>query len=79
MKCPQCAAWTIVAATRDGIKRTRVCANEHRFHTEEVVVMGKPDNQARNAAIRADSRRIKLIAEAYGLSVKTIWTIKREQ
>jgi len=78
MKCPTCAAWTIVAATRGGIKRTRVCANEHRFHTEEVVVK-KPDTAARNAAIRADTRRIKVIAEAYGLSVKTVWTIKREQ
>lgn len=79
MKCPECAAWTIVAATRDGIKRTRVCANRHRFRTEEVVVTKRPANQARNTAIRADKRHAKVIAEAYGLSVKTVWAIKREQ
>ena len=89
MKCPQCAAWTIVEATRAGIKRTRVCANQHRFHTEEVVVgaaegVAKPRLSGhhlaeRNAAIRADTRRHWVIAQAYGLSVSRIRFIKREQ
>ena len=81
MKCPQCGVWTIVAATRDGIKRTRVCANEHRFHTQEMVVVleKKPDTTARNAAIRADTRRPSVIAEAFGLSVRTVKTIRQKQ
>lgn len=80
MKCPQCGAWSRVLETRTDI-RVRECANEHRWRTREVLVVAleKPDLQARNAAIRADARRIKVIAAAYGLSVKTIWSIKRQQ
>lgn len=42
MKCDRCGAWTQVAETRQvdqghTLRRTRVCANEHRFHTFEVV------------------------------------------
>jgi transcriptional regulator NrdR family protein len=39
MKCPICATWTDVKDTRrkkDGsVTRVRVCANEHRFVTDE--------------------------------------------
>ena len=80
MKCPTCGVWSRVLETRTDI-RVRECANEHRWRTHEVVmaVLVKPDLQARNAAIRADTRRVKVIAEAFGLSVKTIWSIKRQQ
>ena len=40
MKCDRCGCWTHVAETRqhdDGytLRRTRKCANGHRFHTYE--------------------------------------------
>ncbi len=42
MNCTHCGAWTEVAETRqtDGghtLRRTRRCANGHRFHTFEVL------------------------------------------
>jgi hypothetical protein len=35
MQCPRCQAWTDVLASRKG-RRTRECANGHRFSTVEV-------------------------------------------
>lgn len=79
MKCATCGSWSWVRETRTDI-RVRECANEHRWRTQEVLVDWlKPDLQPRNAAIRADQRPARVIAAAYGLSVKTVWTIKREQ
>lgn len=42
MNCPTCGAWTSVAETRKAdngytLKRTRLCANGHRFPTFEVL------------------------------------------
>lgn len=42
MKCERCGAWTEVAETREAdhgytVKRTRRCANGHRFPTFEVL------------------------------------------
>lgn len=80
MKCPQCGAWSRVLETRTDM-RLRECANEHRWRTREVLVVAleKPDLQARNAAIRADTRRPSVIAEAFGLSVRTVKTIRQKQ
>jgi hypothetical protein len=41
MKCPRCGAWTDVAETRRAeaglvVRRTRVCANAHRFVSYEI-------------------------------------------
>jgi hypothetical protein len=42
MKCPHCGAWTIVLKTIDTKeherRRNRLCANEHRFFTQETVI-----------------------------------------
>jgi transcriptional regulator NrdR family protein len=35
MQCPLCQAWTDVRASRKG-RRSRECANGHRFNTVEV-------------------------------------------
>ena len=43
MKCPECNAWTSVLYTRPmaGSRRRRyLCANNHRFWTEEKIVPG---------------------------------------
>lgn len=43
MKCPECKAWTEVLYTKPmaGYRRRRyLCANEHRFWTEERIVPG---------------------------------------
>jgi len=49
MKCPICDAWSTVKETRQNKKlgyiRRRECANEHRFTTQEVVVV---DDQLRS-------------------------------
>lgn len=46
MKCPDCGAWTSVLETRTRstgvVVRRYVCANEHRFTTEEVVLVVDP-------------------------------------
>ena len=43
MKCPECNAWTSVLYTKPmaGSRRRRyLCANNHRFWTEEKIIPG---------------------------------------
>jgi DNA-directed RNA polymerase subunit M/transcription elongation factor TFIIS len=54
MDCPVCGSWSIVLETRQrkaGFIRRRLCGNEHKFSTEEVVVT--------NATMRANRQRKK--------------------
>ena len=40
MNCPHCGTWTMVKETRtrpEGYVRVRVCANEHKFKTVEII------------------------------------------
>jgi transcriptional regulator NrdR family protein len=49
MKCPVCGTYTEVIDSRlrgDNIRRRRyVCANEHRFTTNEIVIPSKPEKE----------------------------------
>ena len=67
MKGPFCSTWTDVIETRDG-RRRRKCANDHRFTTQEVIVV----NDAKRAKAIADlvvlkHMTIKDAAAAHGL------------
>lgn len=58
MKCPWCGVWTEVVRTDHG-RRTRVCANGHRFKTVEVSVQSYDYMQLQRnlRAARATLRR----------------------
>lgn len=65
MKCPKCEAWTEVMYTRpmDGYRRRRyLCANMHKFWTEERVVSGPSsiptDKMEALLTIEAQRRRL---------------------
>lgn len=74
MKCDRCGAWTEVAETRrvDGghtLRRTRVCANMHRFQTFEVIApIYRGDRRRVLAALNAAADRLKLWARYVALS-----------
>lgn len=57
MKCPTCGTWTIVLETRisptRNVRRRRLCANEHNYTTEEVVVPREVLEQERQARLKA--------------------------
>ena len=56
MKCPECNAWTSVLYTKpmSGSRRRRyLCANNHRFWTEEKIIPGPSSTAtARTAALQ---------------------------
>lgn len=64
MKCPRCGVWTEVAETRqvDGghtLKRTRRCANTHRFVTYEFIgSLYTGDRRRVQQTIRAIKERV---------------------
>lgn len=76
MKCPICAAWTNVKETRKAdrgytLRRTRACANEHRFQTYEVLT----------PVYRNDVPRVRQVvhaAEARGLRFRRDREIVRD-
>lgn len=67
MQCPECGAWTRVCETREAplraLKRTRECANGHRFATMEIYAAVLSPARARMRTYAATcARRAKLWA-----------------
>jgi transcriptional regulator NrdR family protein len=63
MKCPVCGVWSTVLKTIDTDeherRRNRLCGNEHRFFTQEVVV---PSEVVYNLAYQKQVESGKLMA-----------------
>jgi transcriptional regulator NrdR family protein len=74
MKCNRCPAWTEVMETRqvDGghtLRRTRRCANNHRFQTFEVVAPVYNSQKRRvAAALKTIATRVALWVRYAGLA-----------
>lgn len=57
MECPVCGSWSIVLESRQrqaGFIRRRLCGNEHKFSTQEIVVTDDA-LRAKRQRKRADS------------------------
>lgn len=85
MRCPECGVWSRVLETRSDI-RARECANGHRWKSQEVVLVvgGKPrlspeQIAERNAAICADPRKNRCVADAHGMTMQSIRRIRANQ
>jgi transcriptional regulator NrdR family protein len=66
MKCPTCGAWSSVISTRDGSRRRRECANEHRFTTDEVVIPEETLKQNSQNNIRAVNEKRMVAVRSRG-------------
>lgn len=65
MKCPTCGAWTEVEATRQAdrghtVRRTRACANGHRFTSFEVLprIYRRSPAEVRKTVVSAEVRAV---------------------
>jgi transcriptional regulator NrdR family protein len=75
MICAKCGAWSLVLATRQKKKdrglrviRERICANEHRFTTEEVAIAKPPAHSRDYLRHHAAGESIRHIAAHFGVT-----------
>ncbi len=87
LRCPVCNTDKLLVAetrlTANNISRTRLCFNEHRFRTEEVIVKVLPDKSAQRKQVLklldAGGLTNKEIARQCGVHPYTVSRIKLQE
>ena len=62
MKCPYCSTWSQVKETR-GVRRRRICANQHLFTTIETLAGRKPKGPGATALSDRDKQIVAQVIE----------------